>query len=550
MMNTKISIIIGPPGTGKTTTLSEWCARAAARYGSDKVIVCSLTRTAAYHAARSIELPYQQFGTVHAFAYRALGLPVLAEAKIDEWNVAYPQLALAAHGRVHTPDDGYLAPENTTAGDQAKLEYTRLRTMDIPLYALEWQRTSIRGFAAQWNDWKAQNHYVDFVDLLDQAYAEVDMAPGEPSVIVGDEWQDIGALEHKLIMKWAEKAEHLVLAGDFAQALFRWRGTDPLLLQHLWEEHDSGRASLQQSYRLPRAVYAYALTWQNRFKFTRKLEFNPRKDAYNKEVMGEVLHGAPAFGTVTRHEVEQLLMPFLDKGKSVLVQATCGYMLEPVIRVLREMGIPFGNSLRPSNGKWNPLPQKRGRGYTIVDRVLAFSKPRVDLWGESAAFWTADQVKAWASALPVTGIFSRGGHAAIQSLHENSTDVALSDAFMQWFTEEALSHIVPKPDLAWYLQHVKGSDTLRAYVGAVIERAGVQKLQEKPLIQIGTVHSIKGGEADVVWLSPDMSLEASAAARKDPEAAEEIRRVFYVGVTRARETLMLAQPGTRNAIRW
>ena len=549
-MSVTISIIIGPPGCGKTTTLSTWCARAASKYGFDKVIVCSLTRTAAYRAARTIELPFQQFGTVHAFAYRALGQPVLAEAKLDEWNKAYPNLQIAAHGQARTPDDGYLMPEETTAGDALKLEYTRLRTMGISRNAIEWQRASLQGFEKRWEDWKAQNHYVDFGDLLDQAYNEIDAAPGEPAVILGDEWQDVGTREHQLIMKWSEKAEHLVLAADPGQALFSFRGTDPLLVQRLWDEHDSDRKPLSQSYRLPRAVYEYALTWQNRFQFTRKVEYSPRKDEQNQVVEGFVHHRVPAFATVTPGVIEQLLVPYLDAEKEVLIQATCGYMLDPVIRVLREMGIPFANSLRPNNGKWNPLPQKRGRGYTIVDRVLAFSRPCVDFWGEAARFWTPGEVKAWAAALPATGIFSRGGSAAIQSLFDEASDEELSDAFSTWFTEEALRAIVPKPDLTWYLRKVKGSDNLREYVGQVIGRYGVQKLQDRPLVQIGTVHSVKGGEADIVWLSPDLSLEASSAAHRDPQAAEEIRRVFYTGVTRARESLLLAEPSTRNAVRW
>ena len=545
----KISVIIGPPGCGKTTTLGTWCERAVSRYGYDKVLVCSLTRTAAYRAAHTIELPYQQFGTVHAFAYRALGQPVLTEAKLDEWNKAYPNLLLAAHGQAKTPDDGYLMPEETTVGDGLKLEYTRMRTMGIDRDAVEWQRASVQGFARRWEDWKAQNHYMDFVDLLDQAYIEIDAAPGEPAIILGDEWQDVGTLEHKLIMKWAEKAERLVLAGDPGQALFSFRGTDPLLLQQLWDEYDPGRKPLSQSYRLPRAVYDYAWQWQQRFQFTRKVAYSPRKDVHGCVVEG-FIRRASAFAMVTPRDIEKTLLPYLDAGKQVLIQATCSYMLNPVIRCLHEMGIPYGNSLRPNNGHWQSLPQKRGRGFTVVDRVIAFSRPCANLWGELAHFWTPGELKAWTSALPVTGIFSRGGQSAIQGLSDDVSDEEMSDACSTWFTEEALRAIVPKPDLTWYLAHIKGSDNLRAHVDNVIRRYGVQKLQEKPLVQIGTIHSVKGGEADIVWLSPDLSLEASSAAHKDAQSAEELRRVFYVGCTRAKEGLLLADASTCNCVRW
>ena len=550
-MSAKISCIIGPPGTGKTTTLSHWAARGAARYGHDKVIVCSLTRTAAYHAARNIELPYQQFGTVHAFAYRALGSPELAETDkaLKEWNKEYPDFELSGHGQAKTPDDGHLMPEESTSGDALKLEYTRLRTLGVLRGDPVWQRGSLKGFTERWEDFKTQNHWLDFCDLIDVAERDIDTAPGEPAVILLDEGQDTARAEFRLLLKWAEKSEHFVVAGDFAQELFSFRGADPLLLQRLWDEHDPTRKPLEQSYRLPQAVYDYTWTWQERFRQTRKVPYLARKDDAGSVVQGEARHCA-AFHTFTDHTVRVFLEPYLDAGKEVLFQSTCGYMLDPVIRALRDAGIPFHNSLRPSNGKWNPLPQRRGRGFTIVDRVLAFSRPRVDLWGEQARYWSAADVKCWASALPSKNVFSRGGHALVEGIGDDATDEDIADAFATWFLPEVLSRIVPKPDIGWYLTQVKGSDNLRDYVEKVIARYGMRQLQERPLITVGTIQSTKGGEAAVVIISPDLSLEAANAARMSEESAEEIRRVMYVGCTRSSETLCLAAPSTRIAVRW
>ena len=546
-----ISVIIGPPGTGKTTTLSHWAARAAVRYGHDKVIVCSLTRTAAYRAARSIELPYQQFGTVHAFAFRALGSPELAETDkaIKEWNKEYPDFALSWHGQGRTPDDGHLMPEESTSGDALKLEYTRLRTLGVFRDNPVWQRGTLRGFKERWEDFKTQNHWLDFCDLIEVAGKEIDTAPGEPAVILLDEGQDIAQSEFRLLRRWAEKAEHFVVAADPGQAIFSFRGSDPLLVQRLWDEHDSARKPLEQSYRLPQAIYDYAWTWQERFRQTRKVPYLARKDDKGNVVQGEVWRCA-AFNTFTDHTVRVLLEPYLDEGKEVLFQTTCGYMLDPIIRALRDAGIPFHNSLRPSNGKWNPLPQRRGRGFTIVDRVLAFSRPRADLWEEQARYWSAADVKCWASALPSKNVFSRGGHAMVEALGDDAGDEDIAGAFATWFLPDVLSLIVPKPDIGWYLSQVKGSDNLRDYVEKVIARYGVKQLQERPLVSVGTIHSTKGGEAAVVIVSPDLSLEAANAARMSEESREECLRIFYVGCTRAVETLCLAAPSTRVAVRW
>lgn len=551
-MTTQISIIIGPPGTGKTTTLSTWVSRAAARYGPEKVIVASLTRTAAYQAARNIELPFGQFGTVHAFAYRALGQPVIAEAHLPEWNEAYPSFALSGHGQPRTPDDGYVMPEETTSADGSKLEYARLRTMGIPQTSPLWHRAALGGFTSRWEDWKAQNHFVDFTDMLEQALREVDTAPGEPAVIIGDEWQDVGTLEMQLVNKWALGAEHLVLAGDGAQAIFGWRGTNALLLQELREKHDPDRKTLPKSYRLPRAVLEYANTWQRRFKTTLQTTYTPRTEPVQDGLVveGSVRKSGVPFSQYTPQSVAKFLKPYLDGGKSVMFEATCGYMLEPVLRALREAGIPYHNPWRVQSGKWNPLPQKRSRGYTIVDRVLAFSRPCAHLWGEGARFWSAGEVKAWVAGLPSTGILARGGQAAVQALPDDASDEQVAASFATWFLPEALTRIVPAPDVEWYLGQVKGSDNLRDFVKQVVRQSGMGKLAEKPQVITGTVHSLKGSEADVVVVSPDLSLLAYEESMKNSESAEEMKRVMYVAITRARESLVLAEASTRIAVKW
>ena len=69
---------------------------------------------------------------------------------------------------------------------------------------------------------------------------------------------------------------------------------------------------------------------------------------------------------------------------------------------------------------------------------------------------------------------------------------------------------------------------------------GKAKIAERPLVTIGTIHSVKGGEADVVYLFPNLSRSAfeqwEAPRSKGYDA---IVRQFYVGITRARETLVV-----------
>lgn len=63
-----------------------------------------------------------------------------------------------------------------------------------------------------------------------------------------------------------------------------------------------------------------------------------------------------------------------------------------------------------------------------------------------------------------------------------------------------------------------------------------------PKVNISTIHTVKGDEADVVVLMSDIS--KAVASQLDVDEDSE-HRVFYVAVTRAKEKLILIQPQTR-----
>src|SRR5688572_24171648 len=78
-------VLVGPPGTGKTTEQTRLITEAQDR--GWQPLVASLTRTAARElAGREMPIAPERIGTLHAHAYRALGGPTIAESKLAEWN--------------------------------------------------------------------------------------------------------------------------------------------------------------------------------------------------------------------------------------------------------------------------------------------------------------------------------------------------------------------------------------------------------------------------------------------------------------------------------
>jgi len=69
-----------------------------------------------------------------------------------------------------------------------------------------------------------------------------------------------------------------------------------------------------------------------------------------------------------------------------------------------------------------------------------------------------------------------------------------------------------------------------------------ENFKKEPRIYIGTIHSVKGGEADNVLLNTDMTHKTQQGYNRNPDAEH---RAFYVGATRARENLYVHLPQTR-----
>jgi hypothetical protein len=61
------------------------------------------------------------------------------------------------------------------------------------------------------------------------------------------------------------------------------------------------------------------------------------------------------------------------------------------------------------------------------------------------------------------------------------------------------------------------------------------------------IDQAKGGEADVVFLFPDLSPQGQTAYRRYGPPRDAVIRTMYVGMTRARETLYLCAPASSMA---
>ena len=530
--------IFGPPGTGKTTHVARQIHLAATKFGAESVLVTSFSKAAAAElVGRSLPISASNVGTLHSHCYRALGSPEIAECCVDEWNRRNPQMPMLSKNRRARIDgedsDAAEEQEKAYAGDDLLRELNRWRGMMAP--ADTWP-CGVREFRAKWDEYKRAHSFMDFTDLIETALQDIPVAPGAPSVLFVDEAQDLNPMQLKVIRKWGGSADYFVQAADDDQCIYSWTGASPeaVLDPPIPDDH---KIFLEQSFRVPRALHSLASGFVRQVTRTEEKQYRPR------DAEGTVCRLAAGHWRNPDSLIDSA-MRHLGRGQSVMFLASCSYMLRPLIGVLRKRGIPFHNPYRKSNGFWNPLAVTRRN--SAASRLLALLSAHRAHGGSGR--WTVRELSLWLAWLRPEGTLRAGALDEVKVMPPGGT-VPL-DAFVKILEPPALAALVDalgddhRRLIEWWRGRLMPSVASRVRFPAdVATYSGVAALKEAPKIVVGTIHSAKGGEADVVYLFPDLSRAGSGNYERYGPLRDSVIRLFYVGMTRAKDTLCICPQG-------
>jgi superfamily I DNA/RNA helicase len=190
-----------------------------------------------------------------------------------------------------------------------------------------------------------------------------------------------------------------------------------------------------------------------------------------------------------------------------LIMASTNYMLNPVHEWLKGMGILFERNGIPS------LSQ------TAANAVINWERLRRG--GEVLGEQVASIYRYLDSSSVARGhkTFRSGESSTLYSMQTLKDNFGLLT------------------DAIWHEALAKIADETKEYMIALLRR-GV-KLSQPPRIRLSTIHGAKGGEADHVLLLMDLSPKFAKEYARNPD---NVHRLFYVGITRAKQTLHLVLP--------
>lgn len=489
-------IILGPPGTGKTTTLLG-IVEAELESGVDpeRIAYVSFTRKAAHEAAeraqkkfKMAETRFRWFRTLHSLSFRVLGISsgeVFEGAHVREFG---NWIGIKMTGLFRT-DEGTMAGQEK--GDRILFMENLSRIRGVSLREqfnyeddnLNWHEVDhvARGLA----EYKRANNLVDYTDMLYNFCAQ-DFSP-DVDVVIVDEAQDLSPLQWKVVWKLADKARRVVIAGDDDQAIYKWAGA---AVEYFIALKGDSRV-LGQSYRVPRMVQRVADRQISRVHERREKEWEPRAE---------------------EGVVQQLKLKDVDwDGPDILVLARNVVYLKDVEKRLRNAGMMYDykgaasipDKLRTAIFTWDRLTRK-GEPQRVQDVVTAYE------------FMEAG--KGVARGHKLLPAWSRDHMVDVAMLKENG-GLLTTDIWHEAFTR------VPKVEIE--------------YIRACLRRG--EKISKRARIRLSTIHGAKGGEADHVVLLTDMAPRTweEAQIRPDDEA-----RVWYVAVTRARKQLTVVDPSS------
>jgi len=571
MTTPEVTRLFGGPGSGKTTALLDRVDGLLEDGVSIRdILVVSYTRAAAQEirerlAERLDRSPKSLKGnvcTMHAKAYELLNLSrgdVVGEKHKeafckdygiefeDEYGGSRRSSRSTTMGNKIIATSQWLQKTNREVADwydvpfrwneeEVRLppeidEHAQTGNKYTPTWSSDDDRIDIPDVIRAWRSYKGEEGVVGFADMLERVQQR-SLLPSMSHLVI-DEFQDITTLQYSVYEEWRPHMETVFIAGDDDQVVYAWQGADPNLLL---DEQVSIDEVLPNSYRLPSQILNVVNREIRHIDKRQEKDLKPRKEGGRVEAVN-----SPSMLEVVRNlrtTIEE------DEDCSVMVLFRARYQMFQFVDEFISQGIPFV-SLTDTR-LWTDRLQGYVRAIEKLDQeasVTGLEARRLAEMLAESAFGTNER----------DDLFD-----ALDEMQETADGSSLGDLELTHDEIREFAPFAPGPaSAADMLSRVSNFQerSIKAYF------SGDYRGMDPNRVRVGTIHSAKGREADHVFVATDLTekvVEQMAATHPDPEnvsgvteftksanpvptLTDDERRVFYVGMSRARERLVLME---------
>lgn len=438
----------------------------------------------------------------------------------------------------------------------------------------------IQKIAKWYDERKRRDNLVDYDDLL---VLWLKLLQEEPKVLdlyatrfrylLCDEYQDTNRLQGEILDLLASKSRNLMVVGDDAQSIYRFRGAHYENILRFAERYPDARIhKLEVNYRSTPEILRLAnesIRW-NRRQYPKQLQALRRSGSLPALIplMDELEQAA---------FVAQRILELRDEGvplREIAVLYRSHYQSLELQMELTRRGIPF--EVRSGLRFFEQAHIKDVTSYLriVLNPYDELSwKRALKLYpgiGAAMAEWIFKTIRD--SANPLTAAFdpelpnslpraARRGFGEFLKLLEKLKEPELRSApgelirivleggyedylksrYPNWYARlEDLSQLAA---FAQRYSSLEGFLSELALLGVVAGEGAEAEEAEGERLVLSTIHQAKGLEWTVVfliWLAEGRM--PSARSLKEEGGEEEERRLFYVAVTRAKEQLYLSYP--------
>ncbi|GLY13026.1 DNA helicase [Kineosporia sp. NBRC 101677] len=527
--------VLAGAGTGKTRAITHRIAYGvhAGVYVPQHVLAVTFTARAAGEMRtrlRQLGVGGVQARTFHAAALRQLGyfFPRVIGGRPPELLEHKARMVADAAARLR------LTVDRTSVRDlAAEIEWSKVSLLTPESY-IKAARAAGRGepggfpieavsrLISVYEDTKTDRGVIDFEDVLLLMSGIIESHPNVANEVraqyrhfVVDEYQDVSALQQRLLNQWLGDRKELCVVGDPSQTIYSFTGASPEHLMKFPQLYpDATVVRLVRDYRsTPQIVSLANRLLARRVKTSGPAPLELRSQRPSGPAPRLTVHDDDsAEAAAIAKQVSGLLEDGV-RAREIAVLFRTNSQSEQMEQALADAGLPY--QLR---GGERFFARKEVREAVMLIRGAA----RGGLGEGTLPEATRDVLShcGWTPKAPA-GVQAGGVRERWESLQALA---ALADDLAATRPQATLSDLVAELD----------------------ERASAQHAPSVEGVTLASLHAAKGLEWDAVFLIGLSEGLMPISFAENWDAVEEERRLFYVGITRAREHLHLSWARSRN----